>query len=83
MTKPTGLIEFKNLYFRYPSRKKYVLKNFNLRIEPNQKVAIVGHSGTGKSTIASLLLRFYDSSKGAILVDGVDIKDYDLKSFRS
>jgi len=50
---------------------------------PNQSVAIVGHSGTGKSTIASLLLRFYDVAKGQILIDGVNIKDYDLKSLRS
>ncbi len=55
-----GCIEFKNLFFKYPSRQQYVLRKFNLRIEPNQSVAIVGHSGSGKSTIASLLLRFYD-----------------------
>lgn len=59
-----GRIEFRNLYFRYPSRPHYVLRNFNLRIEPNQSVAIVGHSGSGKSTIASLLLRFYDTTHG-------------------
>ena len=59
-----GRVEFKNLWFRYPSRKKAVLRNFNLTIEPNQSVAIVGHSGSGKSTIASLILRFYDSSRG-------------------
>lgn len=59
-----GRVEFKNVWFRYPSRKKAVLRNFNLTIEPNQSVAIVGHSGSGKSTIASLILRFYDSSKG-------------------
>lgn len=73
-----GCIEFKNLSFRYPSRQKYVLKQFNLKIEPNQSVAIVGHSGSGKSTIASLLLRFYDVSKGSVLIDGVDIRDYCL-----
>lgn len=49
---PQGRIEFKNLYFRYPSRNQYVLRNFNLSIEPNQSVALVGHSGSGKSTIA-------------------------------
>ena len=72
-------ILFKNLYFKYPSRQRYVLKGFNLRIEPNQSVAIVGHSGSGKSTIASLLLRFYDINKGSLSLDGVDIKDYDLE----
>jgi len=59
-----GRVEFKNVWFRYPSRKTAILRNFNLTIEPNQSVAIVGHSGSGKSTIASLILRFYDSSKG-------------------
>lgn len=59
-----GRVEFKNLWFRYPSRKHAVLRNFNLTIEPNQSVAIVGHSGSGKSTLASLILRFYDSSRG-------------------
>jgi ABC-type multidrug transport system fused ATPase/permease subunit len=59
------------------------LRKLNLKIEPNQSVAIVGHSGTGKSTIASLLLRFYDAAKGQLLIDGVDIKEYELKSFRS
>ena len=59
-----GRVQFKNVWFRYPTRKKAVLRNFNLTIEPNQSVAIVGHSGSGKSTIASLLLRFYDSTRG-------------------
>lgn len=57
---PTGLIEFRNVIFRYPSRKKSILRRLNFTIEPNQTVAIVGHSGTGKSTIANLLFRFYD-----------------------
>ena len=69
-----GRVEMKNLYFRYPSRRRAVLRNFNLTIEPNQSVAIVGHSGSGKSTIASLLLRFYDSTKGGIYIDGQDLK---------
>lgn len=65
-----GRVEFKNIWFRYPSRRKAVLRNFNLTIEPNQSVAIVGHSGSGKSTIASLILRFYDSTRGQIVIDG-------------
>ena len=78
-----GCIEFKNIYFRYPSRRRYVLRRFNLRIEPNQSVAIVGHSGSGKSTIASLLLRFYDVTKGAVKIDGIDIRDHDLERLRT
>jgi len=78
-----GCVEFRNLYFRYPSRNQFVLKGFNLRIEPNQSVAVVGHSGSGKSTIASLLLRFYDVTKGSVIIDGVDIRDYDLEQYRN
>lgn len=70
----TGKIEFQGLWFKYPSRKKAVLRNFNLSIEPNQSVAIVGHSGSGKSTLASLILRFYDASRGLVAIDGTDIK---------
>lgn len=54
-----------------------------MRIEPNQSVAIVGHSGSGKSTIASLLLRFYDVTKGSVIIDGIDIRDYDLEKYRN
>ena len=55
-----GHIKLNNVYFKYKSRNKYILKNLNLEIKSNQSVALVGHSGSGKSTIASLLLRFYD-----------------------
>lgn len=54
-----------------------------MTIEPNQSVAIVGHSGSGKSTIASLLLRFYDVSKGGVYIDGINIKEYDLEKLRN
>ena len=77
-----GKVEFKNLWFRYPSRRKAVLRNFNLTIEPNQSVAIVGHSGSGKSTIASLILRFYDTTKGQITIDGKNLKDFDMNYLR-
>ena len=80
---PTGSIEFKNVYFRYPSRNKYILRNFSLKIEPNQSVAIVGHSGSGKSTIASLLLRFYDCNKGLLTIDDGNIVDLDLERYRN
>ena len=54
----------KNVLFKYPSRNKLILKHFNLSIKGNESVALVGHSGSGKSTIASLLLRFYDKQRG-------------------
>ncbi|RIB22625.1 P-glyco protein ABCB5 [Gigaspora rosea] len=78
-----GRIEFKNVSFHYPTRPDVqILKNFNLIIEPGQTVALVGSSGSGKSTIISLLERFYDPINGSILLDGVDIKDINIKSLR-
>lgn len=78
-----GIIEFKDVWFRYPTRKEdFVLKGLCLRIEPNQTVALVGESGCGKSTFVSLLMRFYDVDSGQVLLDGVNIKDYNLHSLR-
>ena len=62
--------------------KRYILKNVSFTVEPGQKVALVGFSGSGKSTIIKLLERFYDTSKGNILVDGIDIQDYNLYELR-
>ncbi|CAH0335780.1 Putative multidrug export ATP-binding/permease protein [Flavobacterium sp. CECT 9288] len=78
-----GTVEFKNVAFSYPSRKEIkVLKNVNFSASFGQKIAIVGPSGTGKSTIASLLLRFYNIDNGEILIDGKSIYDYDLENLR-
>lgn len=78
-----GNVTFKNVAFSYPSRKEIkVLKNVNFSASFGQKIAIVGPSGTGKSTIASLLLRFYDIDNGEILVDGKNIYDFDLENLR-
>lgn len=68
--------------FRYPSRQKFVLRNFNLKIKPNQSVALVGHSGSGKSTIASLLMRLYDIEHGQIIIDNHDIKNLEVRGLR-
>ncbi|CDW90568.1 abc transporter [Stylonychia lemnae] len=78
-----GEIEFKNVSFKYPSREKIVLNSFSLQIPLGRKVALVGHSGSGKSTITSLLLRLYDFEQGQILIDGVNLKDFDVKSLRN
>ena len=78
---PKGIIEFKNVYFGYPGEQN-ILKNFNLKIEPNKKIAIVGKSGQGKSTLFNLLTRVFDVNKGSITLDGVDIKDLDEESLR-
>lgn len=74
-------IDFKNVYFKYPNAKNFVLRNFNLTIEPNQKIALIGENGGGKTTIARLLCRFYDVTKGEILVDGVNIKKIKLSTW--
>jgi ABC-type multidrug transport system fused ATPase/permease subunit len=73
-----GSIEFKDVSFSYPTREDVVvLQDFSLKIEPNQTVALVGPSGSGKSTTLCLLERFYDVSKGEIVIDGYNIKDLD------
>lgn len=79
-----GHIRFDDVYFDYPSRPDMpVLKGINLDILPGQKIALVGQSGSGKSTIASLLMRLYPWQKGSITLDGKDIKDLDISSYRS
>ncbi len=77
-----GKLEFKNLTFTYPASDKVILKDLNLIIEPGQTVALVGHSGSGKSTIANLIPRFYDASQGEILLDDRSLKDYKLSNLR-
>lgn len=83
--KCTGLknsIEFRDVGFSYRSDEELVLQGVSLRIPQGTKVGIVGASGAGKSTITELLLRFYDVQKGRILIDGIDLKDLDLVSWR-
>ena len=91
-----GKIEFKGVYFKYPvnfnsnsdeenpllEKGKYILKNVSFLIKPGQKVALVGFSGSGKSTVIKLLERFYDPEKGSVLIDGIDIQDYNLYELR-
>lgn len=76
-----GEIEFDNLVFGYSDQKK-VIKGFNLKIAPGQTVAFVGETGAGKTTIASLLLRFYEPLSGRILIDGIDIRQYKQQELR-
>jgi subfamily B ATP-binding cassette protein MsbA len=75
-------IEFKNVSFAYSGSGKKVIQNLNLTIQKGENVALVGHSGSGKSTIANLITRFYDVSEGEILIDGINIKDIKLKEYR-
>ena len=77
-----GDIEFRNIWFKYPSREKQIFKGLNLKIKASTKVALVGPSGCGKSTILALLQRFYDPDQGEVLIDGVNVKKFDLKYLR-
>jgi ATP-binding cassette, subfamily B, heavy metal transporter len=76
-----GDIEFRNVNFAYAKRK--IFDNFNLKVPANKKYALVGHSGCGKSTLVNLLYRLYDVERGAILIDGKDIRDFKQESVRS
>ena len=76
-----GEIEFRNVYFAYED-ENWILKDVSFKVEAGQFVAFVGATGAGKSTIMHLLCRFYDIQKGEILIDGVPIKEYDLRSLR-
>ena len=76
-----GRIEFENVWFAY-NDEEWVLKDVSFVVHPGQSVALVGHTGSGKTTITNLLMRFYDVQKGRVLLDGVDVRDWDLQSLR-
>ena len=78
-----GNIEFRNVDFVYPHTGIHAIKDFSLKIYAGEKVAIIGKTGSGKSTIAQLMLRMYDAQKGSIFYDGFNIKNIDLESLRS
>ncbi|MCU1349837.1 MAG: ABC-type multidrug transport system, ATPase and permease component [Acidobacteria bacterium] len=74
-------IEFRNVCFAY-NEPEWVLKNVSFRVERGQRIALVGHTGAGKTTVTSLLLRFYEPQRGEILINGIDIREYPLSSLR-
>jgi len=78
-----GRIKFENVEFSYPESEKPVLKDISFEVKPGQTVAIVGTTGSGKTTLTKLISRLYDVNKGRILIDDLDIKDYALQSLRS
>jgi ATP-binding cassette subfamily B protein len=78
-----GEIEFKQVSFSYEEHLDYVLVNMSLRVQPGEYVALVGPSGAGKTTLCSLIPRFYDVTKGELLLDGINVRDIDLKSLRN
>jgi len=75
--------EFRNVSFAYPGTARLVLKNLDLRLEPGERIALIGENGQGKTTIVKLLTRLYDPSEGRILLDGVDLRDYNLEDLCS
>jgi subfamily B ATP-binding cassette protein MsbA len=82
LTRSKGRIDYQQINFTYPETQKPVLKNIHFHIEPGETIALVGRSGSGKSTLVSLLPRFYDPTQGKILIDGIDICDYQLAELR-
>ena len=80
--KARGDIEFQNVWFAY-KENDWVLKDISFKISAGESVALVGHTGSGKTTITNLLMRFYDVQQGRILVDGVDVREWDLHDLRS
>ena len=80
--KRMGKIEFQNVSFTYPDGSSPVLHDINLTVEPGETLAIIGNTGSGKSSLVKLLPRFYDADEGRILVDGVDVRDYPLDELR-
>lgn len=79
----TGNIVFQNVSFHYHDSNKKILNGFNLKVKENTKVAIIGKSGQGKSTIFNLLLRYFDATSGKVLLDGIPIENYDEESLRN
>ena len=75
-----GKVEFKNVSFKYPDSDEYVLKDVSFIAEPGMTVAIIGSTGSGKSTLINLITRFYDVSEGSVLVDDIDVREYKLSS---
>lgn len=77
------LIEFRNVYFTYNNSQEYSLKNISFKINKNETVGIIGGTASGKSTIINLLCRFYDTTKGEILINGINVKNYSFKELRN
>jgi ATP-binding cassette, subfamily B, multidrug efflux pump len=78
-----GIVEYKNVSFKYPGAEDYVIQDISFTARPGETTAIIGSTGSGKSTLINLIPRFYDVTKGSITFDGVDIKDVDQKKLRS
>ena len=78
-TKEIGTVEFKNVSFKYPDAEEYILENISFKANKGDTIAFIGSTGSGKSTLINLVPRFYDATEGEVLIDGVNVKDYDLE----
>ena len=83
LAEPRGAVEFRNVSFRYPGTERLVLEDISFSADPGQTVAVVGPTGSGKSTLVTLIPRIYDVTSGRVLVDGVDVRDLDSGELRS
>ncbi|MBE6054118.1 MAG: ABC transporter ATP-binding protein [Clostridium sartagoforme] len=81
-TEAKGIVEFDNVSFTYPNGEEAVLKNISFKAQKGETIAFIGSTGSGKSTLINLIPRFYDVTEGSIKIDGVDVKEYDLKALR-
>ena len=78
-----GTVEFRNVSFKYPDADEYLLKNLSFKVNRGETIAFIGSTGSGKSTLVNLVPRFYDVTDGAILVDGVDVREYKLEALHN
>ena len=79
-TNEVGTVEFKNVSFKYPDAEEYILNNISFKANQGEVVAFIGSTGSGKSTLVNLVPRFYDATSGEVIIDGVNIKEYDLET---
>ena len=82
-TKETGTVEFKKVSFKYPDADEYILKDISFKAKKGDTIAFIGSTGSGKSTLINLVPRLYDATEGEVLVDGVNVKDYDIKALNN
>ncbi|MBT9152078.1 MAG: putative ABC transporter ATP-binding protein [Firmicutes bacterium] len=82
LTKSRGEIEFRNVSFKYPDAEEYVLENISFKVRQGETIAFIGSTGSGKSTIINLIPRFYDTTRGEVLVNGVNVRDYTGQGLR-
>ena len=82
-TKDKGIVEFKNVSFKYPDGEEYLLKDISFKVKSGETIAFIGSTGSGKSTLINLVPRFYDTTDGEVLIDGINVKDYKLETLNN